>query len=70
MKKRVSLDFSKRILFCADWALASAGVAANPMSNGNSSGVDAVQTIEQSSKTVKGVVMDNFGPVPGANVLV
>ncbi len=70
MKKRVSLDFSKRILFCAVWALASAGVAANPMSNGNSSGVDAVQTIEQSSKTVKGVVMDNFGPVPGANVLV
>lgn len=70
MKKRASLDFSKRILFCALCALTSAGVAASPMSAGNLSGSDAVQVVAQNGKTVKGVVNDNFGPVPGANVIV
>lgn len=70
MKKRASLDFSKRILFCALCALTSAGVAANPMSAGNLSESDVVQAVAQNGKTVKGVVNDNFGPVPGANVIV
>lgn len=70
MKRRTSLGFSKRILFCLVCALSSVGMAANPTGNESLSGVDAVQAVAQNGKTVTGVVMDNFGPVPGANVIV
>ncbi|MCD8183891.1 MAG: carboxypeptidase-like regulatory domain-containing protein [Bacteroides sp.] len=40
------------------------------MSSGNLSDANAVKTVAQNGKTVKGVVSDNFGPVPGANVIV
>lgn len=70
MKRRTSLDFSKRIMFCAICALPAVGMVANPMSSGSLAGTDAVQVVAQNGKTVKGVVTDNFGPVPGANVIV
>lgn len=70
MKRRTSLGFSKRILFCLVCALSSVGMAANPTGNESLSGVDALQAVAQNGKTVTGVVMDNFGPVPGANVIV
>lgn len=70
MKRRTSLDLSKRILFCAICTLASAGAMANPLNGGSLSETNATQVVAQKDKTVKGVVSDNFGPVPGANVLV
>ena len=70
MKKKASIDFSKRMLFCALCTLSSAGVVASPMSGGSLSDADVVQIVAQNGKTVKGIVTDNFGPVPGANVLV
>lgn len=70
MKKQASLDFSKRMLFCALCTLSSAGIVASPMSGGNLSDADVVQVVAQNGKTVKGIVTDSYGPVPGANVLV
>lgn len=70
MKRKTSSDFSKRILFCALCALPGAGLVAGPVNGENLPGVNAVQVVAQNGKTVKGIVTDNFGPVPGANVLV
>lgn len=67
--KKVSFDFSRRVLFCAAFCtLSGASAMAAPVGSENLS--DAVQIVAQTGKTVKGVVTDNFGPVPGANVLV
>ena len=67
--KKVSFDFSRRVLFCAAFCtLSGASAMAVPVGGENLS--DAVQIVAQTGKTVKGVVTDNFGPVPGANVLV
>lgn len=69
--KKVSFDFSRRVLFCAAFCtLSGASVMAAPVGSENLSDADAVQVVAQTGKTVKGVVTDNFGPVPGANVLV
>ena len=70
MKKgKTSSDYSKRILFCAFFALSGAGVMASPFS-GELPGTAGVQAVQQNGKTVTGVVTDNMGPVIGANVLV
>lgn len=69
--KKVSFDFSKRVLFCAALCtLSGASAVAVPVGVENLSDTGAVQIVAQNGKTVKGVVTDNFGPVPGANVLV
>ena len=70
MKKgKTSSDYSKRILFCAFFALSGAGVMASPF-GGELPGTADVQAVQQNGKTVTGVVTDNMGPVIGANVLV
>ena len=68
--KKVSFNFSRRTLFCVLCTLSGASAMAVPVSSGNLSDADVVQIVTQSGKTVKGVVTDKFGPVPGANVLV
>ena len=69
--KKVSFDFSRRVLFCAAFCtLSGANVMAAPVGGENLPDADAVQVVAQTGKTAKGVVTDNFGPVPGANVLV
>lgn len=67
--KKVSLDLSRRVLFCAAFCTFS-GASAMAIPVENLSDADAVYNVVQTGKTVKGVVTDNFGPVPGANVLV
>ena len=70
MKKgKTSSDYSRRILFCALFALSGAGAMASPFS-GELPGTAGVQAVQQNGKTVTGVVTDNFGPVIGANILV
>lgn len=68
--KKVSFNFSRGALFCALCTLSGVSAMAIPVGGEPLSGVDAVQIVAQNGKTVKGVVTDNFGPVPGANVLV
>lgn len=70
MKRKTFPDFSRRTLLCALCVLSSAGIVAGPVSGGSLPTVDAVQMVAQNGKTVKGVVTDNLGPVPGANVFV
>lgn len=70
MKRRTFLDFPKRILFGTFCSLWSIGIIASPMNHEKRLDVDAVQVIAQNGKTVKGVIMDNLGPVAGASVLV
>ena len=70
MKKgKTSSDYSKRILFCAFFALSGAGVMASPF-GGELPGTAGVQAVQQNGQTVTGVVTANMGPVIGANVLV
>ncbi len=69
--KKVSFDFSRRVLFCAAFCTFSgASTMAAPVGTDNLSDADVVQIVAQTGKTIKGVVTDNFGPVLGANVLV
>lgn len=69
--KKVSFDFSRRVLFCAAFCtLSGVSAMAAPVGSENLPDAAAVQVVAQTGKTVKGVVTDNFGPVPGANVLV
>lgn len=68
--RKVSFDFSKRVLLCALYTLSGASVMATSVDNASLSGADRVQTVMQNRKTVTGIVTDEFGPVLGANVLV
>ena len=71
MKKRKALlNPQKRIMFCAFCTMYGAGIAASPTSSDILSESEAIQTVAQNGRTIKGVVTDNYGPVIGANVLV
>lgn len=70
MKRKTSSDFSKKFFVCALCTLPSIGIAASSTDKGIHSENDVTWTIQQTGKTVTGVVTDNVGPVIGANVLV
>lgn len=66
--KKYKTGFSKKALLCAVCATYGAGISGASFNHANVA--DESYIIQQDGKTVTGVVMDNMGPVIGANVLV
>lgn len=54
--KKVSFDFSKRVLFCALCTFSGVSAMAVPVGADHLSDKGAVQIVAQNGKTVKGVV--------------
>ncbi|WP_299230343.1 TonB-dependent receptor [uncultured Bacteroides sp.] len=66
--KKFKTGFSKKALLCAVCATYGVGISGASFNHANVA--DESYIVQQDGKTVTGVVMDNMGPVIGANVLV